>query len=274
MAYRLETSWDVASLASGGLLIKVTDGGGTSEVSFTTGVYTHSDISAVDADFSPFAAALKAALDADATLTSTYTVTWGGASGYTISATGATLSLTFTGTTDDTQAAAMRRLLGYSGNQTGATAYTSDVRPYYLVIPSIAGRSQYTREREVAAIVDEAVADDGSSVFISKTVADKVGDWLHVAEIETTPAIWKNAGTPTHASMVDAGTSANDVPWSWEHFYEHIRTHHHRIHVLDGSDSEVWECRAGGLHFDPTRWSGADQPLWQVPFRGRLIGRL
>jgi hypothetical protein len=74
--------------------------------------------------------------------------------------------------------------------------------------------------------------------------------------------------------MVDAGTSANDVPWSWEHFFEHAAQAKHRLSVFDGSDHEVWEIRGDGLWFDPVRWSGPDLPLWRIPLRCRLIGRV
>jgi len=288
MALRNEYSWDVALLpiigaeTAPGLGMGVTeDSGGTpanAQIAFTTGVYTHTDISSVDSAFSAFGAALKAALDADATLTGTYTVTWNGTTGYTIvNDLATTLDLGFTTATTTEHGTNLRRLLGFSANQTGATGttgYSSNVRPYYLVIPAIQGRSSYSREKESPDIVNEAIADDGSRVFIAKATADKVGSWVHPAEIETTPAVFSAAGTPTHKAMVDAGTAANDVPWSWEHSFEHLRTHHHRVLVIDGSDSEVWEVRADGMWFDPSRWAGTDQPLWAIPFKGRKIGAL
>ena len=276
MALRLEYSQDLASLPTAGVAVRVTDDGGTATVTMVAGVHTQTDISSVDPDFTTFAAAFKAALDADATLTGTYVVTWNGTTGYAISnEQGALLTLDFT--TPGTQGTQMRRLLGFHGNQSGAsgaTGYVSTVRPYYLIIPAIQGRSNYSREKETPEIVNEAIADDGSRVFIAKTTADKIGEWTHPAEIETTPAVFSAAGTPTHKDMVDAGTSVNDVPWSWEHSFEHLRTAHHRVLVIDGAASEVWEVRADGMFFLPARWSGSDIALWQIPFKGRKIGVL
>lgn len=283
MALRLEYSFDLARLPTAGVGVQVIeDAGGTPRVAqivLATGVHTHTDISSVDSDFTLFAAAFQAALDADGTLTADYTVTWNGTTGYTIANDGAPdeLQLNFSAATNAAQGVNLRRLLGFSGNQTGDDGdpgYSSDVRPYYLIIPTSQGRSNYTREKEVPSIVNEAIADDGSRVFIAKTTADKVGEWVHPAEIETTPAVFSAVGTPTHKDMVDDGTSPNDVPWSWEHSFEHLRKGHHRILVLDGAASEVWEMRADGMFFNPTRWFGTDLPLWQIAFLGRKIGTL
>ena len=287
MALRNEYSFDLAALPTAGVAMLVTEdvggAGRTGEVIMATGLHTHTDISSVDSDFSVFATALKAALDAGpGTLTGTYTVTWAGPTGYTIvnNQQGVAIDIEFSvgNVTSTAQGTNMRQLLGFNDDQTGqsdgAVGYSSNVRPYYMIIPSIQGRTNYSREKETPDIVNEAVADDGTRVFIAKTTADKIGEWIHVAEIETTPAVFSAAGTPTHKAMVDAGTSANDVPWSWEHSFEHLRTAHHRVLVVDGSDSEVWEVRADGMWFDPTRFSGTDQPLWQIPFKGRKIGAL
>lgn len=273
MALRLEYSIDVASLPDAGLSLEVTADAAQFKSTLTSGQLTFTDISSVDSDFTPFGTALETELDADNPGAATFTVTWNGTTGFTISPSTGTMTLDFINT-PAAQGTAMRRLLGFDGNQSAASSHSSNVRPYFMIIPLIQGRSQYSREKEVPAIVNEAVADDGSRVFIAKTTADKIGEWVHSAEIETTPAIFSDAGTPTHKDMVDDGTNANDVPWSWEHSFEHLRTAHHRVLVIDGSDSEVWEVRANGMFFDPSRWSGTDQPLWQVPFRGRKIGVL
>ena len=288
MGLRYEISVDVASLpiigaeSTPGLAVRVTeDSGGTpaqSQISIATGVHTHTDISTVDSSYTPFGAALKTVLDADATLTGTYTVTWGGTTGYTIvNDLGTTLDLEFSAATTTEHGTNLRRLLGFSGDQTGATGttgYASNVRPYYMTIPAIGGRSQYQGARGRPDFAEDAEADDGSSVFIAKGTGVRISTWNQVGEIETVPGVFSDLGTPPYKHMVDAGTAANDVPWAWEHFYEHASTAEHRISVLDGSAHEVWELQAAGMFFDPTRWTGEDQPLWQVPFIVRLIGRV
>jgi len=278
MALRYEYSWDVASLADPGIAIKVQDDGGTDELIYTSGLFTHSDISSVDSAYSDFATQLQTDLNDAAkapALTGTYTVTWNGTTGYTVSVSGSSiLNLIFSSTSTVAYGTNMRRLLGFSANQVSATSYSSNARPYYLIIPASQGRTNYTRDREQPEIVQEALGDDGSSVHISKATSRKVGDWMQVAEIEAVPAVFSAAGTPTHADMVDAGTSANDVPWSWEHSFIHCRTAQHRISVFEGSDHEVWELRADGMWFDPQRWTGQDLPLWQIPMKCRLIGRV
>src|SRR5690606_27375506 len=98
MALRYEWSWRIQSI--GTVAIKVTDDGGTSTVSLTSGTYAHTSISSVVPGYTAFSAALKAALDADSTLSGTYTVTWNGTTGYTISVTGSSsLTLSFATTT-------------------------------------------------------------------------------------------------------------------------------------------------------------------------------
>lgn len=288
MALRMEFSWDVESLPkigsemTPGLGVQVVeDPGGTprtAQIAITVGEHTHTDISTVDSNFTVFATAFKTALDADATLTGTYTVTWNGTTGYTIVNDQAdVLELNFSAAATTEHGTNLRRLLGFSGDQTGAagtTGYASDVRPYYLIIPASQGRTQYTRDREHSDIVDEELGDDDSSVMIAKISSRKIGDWQQAAEIETVPAVFSDAGTPTHADMVDDGTSANDVPWSWEDSFVHCRDAQHRISVLEGSDHEVWELRAEGAFFDPQRWTGTDLPIWMIPLRCRLIGRV
>ncbi|HEX2675190.1 MAG TPA: hypothetical protein VHM19_01085, partial [Polyangiales bacterium] len=146
MALRYEFAWDVARI--GTLQVKVTDSA-TFEVSITTGTYAHATLASVDASYTDFATALAAALNTGTAGARVYSVSYNGASGfYTVSATGGNFSLSFTTTTSSDAGIRMRRLLGMSGNRSSAATYSSQVRPYYVLLPAIAGRSEVSDDYE------------------------------------------------------------------------------------------------------------------------------
>lgn len=265
----LSTSFDVDEVSGEALSVAVTDTGGSDTITIASGLLTHDDISSVDSDYSTLSSTLQTALNASGTLNGTYTVTWNGATGYTVACT-ETFSLTFSGDA----AVSLRRALGLTGNKSSASSYASDTRPWYMVHPVIGGRTSYRPTFEVPDVVAEAVADDGTAAFIAKVTADKLAEWTHVAELEVSPVSFEDPGTPIFADDADAGTSADDVSFSWEQMFEHLRSHEHRLIVRDtgASTTEVYTVRADGMFFNPTRWSGADFPLWQIPMRCRKIG--
>lgn len=275
MALRYEWAWRIQSI--GTVAIKVTDDGGTSTVSLTSGTYAHTSISSVVPGYTAFSAALKAALDADSTLSGTYTVTWNGTTGYTISVTGSSsLTLSFA-TTTAAHGTRMQRILGFSADQSGATSYSSDVRPYFMIIPAIQGRSELSDEYEPPDIAMEDVADDGTAELTSRYEGDDESDddgevwldWTQNAETETGPSVFSGEGT-----FVFKRQATSAVPWTYQHAFKHMRRGHHPFLVLDGSEKAVCQIRADGASFTPRRFAGTDQPFWTIPFRTRLLGRI
>ena len=267
MALRYEWCWDIAVI--GALAVKVTDDGAAFEVRLTSGTYCHTDISTVDADFTDFAAALQSALQAGTAGAGTYAVTWNGTTGYTIAYTAGNITLSFTTVTTAAEGTLMRQILGYSGNKSGAASHASDVRPYYLIIPAIQGRTEMSDEYETGEMMRESSADDGTTYQISRDSSEIWSDWTQAAETETAPSSYSSAGTFIYKRL---GTSA--APWTYQHAWEHMREAKHPFLVLDGSESAVHQIRADGASFHPTRFAGTDLPHWSVPFKTRLIGRL
>jgi hypothetical protein len=187
---------------------------------------------------------------------------------YTIDYSAGDFSLDLTGS--DTQVT-MRRVLGFSGDQSTSDAYSSDVRPYYVILPAMPGRSECSDEYEPEGITNESIADDGSAYQISRATSEILSDWIQMAESTTAPDTFTNNGT--YVFERDA-TSA--VPWSYQHAWRHARTGYHPFLVVDSGTSEnaVHMLRADGSSFMPQRMASKDYPLWNIPFRTRKLGDL
>lgn len=270
MALRYEWCWDFANVGTHS--VKVDDDGPAAEITpFSTGTYGHTTIATVDSAYTAFAAALKSALDTASSGAGTYTVTWSGTNGYTISYSAGNFDLIFSTVATPAQGTRMRQLLGMSGDRTGASSYSSQVRPYYLIIPAIAGRSEVSDDYEPDDLVSEVVTDDGSDHQIAPATAEKWSDWLQPGDQDAPATAYTAFGTgvPVHKRLV---TSA--VPWSYEHAWEHHRTGFDPILVVEGSESLVCRMRAERANFHPRRMGGADFDLWSLEMRMRVLGRL
>lgn len=257
MSLRLSFSVDTDALSAGGFSVRISDGGGTDDIDVPAGVYIHeSGVSGA----TQLASALETALNNSSVLSNTYTVLFNGSTGYEWGAANNTFSIDFS--SRGAQGLALRRALGFEGDRGSFSDHLSDMRPWYLILPAIPGRTEYSGLSETPEIVSEAVADDGSRAFMARVTADKLANWKHVAEIETAPTSYDDPGTPVFKD----GEDADNVEWSWERMFEHLRTAEHRIAYKEGSlPVESWEATAEGMVFAPQRWSGADFPLWQIP---------
>lgn len=263
MALRYEWSWDFAQI--GPAAVRVTDDGGTFDVRLSLGHYCHTNISSVASGVTDFATALQTALNAG-TSSGTYAVQW--FSPYNLQYDGTSFALNFTAVTA-AEGLLMRRILGFSANVSGLTEYDGDVRPYYLILPSIQGRSQMSDEYEPTDIMAEAVADDGSVYQVARDTTEIHSDWAQQAETETGPASAFADGTLAFKRHATAA-----APWTYQHAFEHHRAGNHPFLVIDGSEQAVHRLRADGSSFMPQRFAGVDQPHWSIPFRTRLLGRL
>lgn len=284
MALYYEWGFDVAQIASG-FSVDVTDSSGaagadrTFAVSFTTGTYCHTTLAGVTATstYTAFAAALETALEAGSALGATprgYAVTWSRSTGYTIALTsefsgGPGTKLTLDFTTSDAKTN-LRRVLGMTGDRTGALTYSSTVRPYYFLIPSIQGRSSVD-EREPDGLSEDSISDDGSADQISCDTAEVHLDWVQMAEPDAPDVgfLFADAWSPPYERHA---TSA--APWSYMHAFRHARAGKQPFLVADGSQNLVCELRADGTSFKPQRSQGPDVEIWNIAFRTRLLGRL
>ncbi len=265
-----EFTWDIS--VNGGLSLKSTADSTEFEVTFTSGTYCHTDISGTATGYQSFALALADALNSGNPGTAVYTVTWNGTTGYQVDISTGTCTLVFSTTSDTEAGENMRKVLGFSSDQAAAASITSDVRPFYLIIPAIQGRSNKTDRYEPEGITQEGKADDGTVTQISKATSEELSDWNQTAEVNTTPSVFSSPGTPAYIRHADDGTSANDVPWTYQHAWRHMRTHEHYIYVVDGADTDVHKLRAEGLSFHPVRFASDDFDLWTIPFRTYFIG--
>lgn len=279
------SSWDFARIGTFEIDVSST-AGGPSMLSISTGRYAHQGFttvtpptpdatSTISVGANLFATAFKSALDALAFDPSTYTVTFntvGASTGkYTVTRdAGGTFALTFS-----TRAAAglrARRILGFSGDKSGASSYTSDFYPYYFIssggAPDASGNSPIQSKTLLEwahrpDVVDEAEADDGSDYQITRLTAPTYYDFaVDLQPKELTLDRYKSS----------------PLLWTWEHFFEHHRRHHEYFQCVDAAagDSTVHRLRKEGTAFDrSTREPHEDAVInyWRVKLLTRLIGR-
>lgn len=301
----LTYNWGIdAALFTNTLKVSVGDtvDSGTATLAST---YCHVDMSSVTGagTYTALAGALQTAIRAVLTTHATdYTVTYSASLGqYTIDNAGArTLTLDFTDATLGNESGfRLAEALGVTGANGFATAgsgydatfaingesFHSDVRPFYLIAPTIQGRSDMSDEYEAETLISEAVADDGTAYYSSPAAGVYLSDWIQMAETDSppasafggdssgsTPATSRTDGMPVFKRSVTA-----EVPWSYQHAWEHTRTGGSLpfLVVDDGtSESAVHELRSDGGAFRPTRFASKDFALWSVPFKTRLIGRV
>lgn len=279
MSLRYEWSFDLAAL--GGVAVVVDDDGSAGEAEIASGTHAHTSIATVEdvegnavarySAYTAFAVVLAAALNTASTGVGTYTVTWNGTTGYTVAYSAGNFSLSFSTVTTAAQGVLLRQILGFSGDKSGAASYSSDARPFFVIIPTVEGRTQMTDEMEPDDLASEAVADDGTAYQVSRDSLEVWSDWRQTAETNTAPSTFSAAGTPVYARHA---TSA--VPWTYQHAWRHMRLADHPFLVLDTgtSESAVHQIRAEGASFRPQRFAAADYDLWSLDFRTRLIGRL
>lgn len=245
--------------------------GGPYAISFTSGTYAHSSMESITGTgtYTSFATAFKAALDGTAsprvytvsvsTTTLKYTITNDDSSSFT---------LTFAATT---AATLLRRILGLSATTAG-TSIVSDQRPYYVIAAmqgatafgsvNTGGRSVYSDDYEPDGIASMAVADSGATYLISRTAAPVYAEWVQAMET------YEN---------VHAHKATSTVPWTYDHFFAHVRNGNMPFAVSDTTMSpstfEVYRLRADGAAFHPTREVADVNTLWRIPFRAVLVGR-
>lgn len=283
MSLRYEWTVDPGNLTDG-MAVSVDDGtdSGTATVTTDT-VYAHTSLTSVlgSGVGGDLATALETLTDAILT-TNGSTISYSAANrAYTL-AFGASCTVDFrSATLGDDSGVNLAKWLGFTASHTdgagsgydcylsGQTSYTSNVRPYGIIIPTIQGRSDVSDEYEPDGIAMDNEADDGSAYGVSKDTSSIWLDWTQTAETNSPPSGFASDGM---AVFQTAETSA--VPWSYQRAFGHARDGWYPFLVVDGSDSLVCELRAEGASFHPTRFAGKDYSLWSIPFRTRLRGRL
>ena len=298
MTIRYEWGIDVTQLVLGstavGELAVYTDNGTTDGLAeLTSGTLCHTDISSVmgSGEFTGLASALQTEID---TVVGSLVAYTGSTMSYRILTTG-TPSFDFrdaatpNGVGSGSSAGRMlAAALGFNYEHpdatggsasdpynillSGASEYSSNVRPYFVINPAIPGRSNMSDEYEEEGGVSEAVADDGTAYHVAKDGLAIYSDWVQMGETSADTFTATGAGTPVFKRDATAA-----VPWSYQHAWEHSRTLGAApFLVVDSgtSESAVHRFRSDGSSLKPTRFGSQDFDLWNVPFRTRLLGRL
>ena len=287
MALRYEWGFDTHHLADG-FKLNVDDGTDSGAIAFTDASHCHTSLSTltdppISGGFSDLAGALEA--DIQAVLTTN-------AGSVSVSFSGTQYTLTFgvnttldfrTATLGDGGGVNLARWLGFTASHpdgsgsgyecslTGATSYTSDVRPYGLILPAIQGRSKMRPLYEQPELTQAASSDDGTFYFVSRDGAAKMAEWTQAFE---DPGNLPSDGTSNGMPVFKSEETA-EIPWSYERAFEHARMGGSTpFLVVDGSDSIVYQLEAGGTAMSPERAASEDIDLWNVRFRCVRLGSL
>lgn len=259
MAGVLYTGFDIARTGSMGVSLQ--DTGGPYSISLTSGTHAHIDLSGISATsgYTTFASALKTAFDAASS--ETYTFTWSSTTRkYTIAGT-STFSLTFTGDAGTRLKAA----LGFTGNKSGSTSYTSDVAAYYAVPLARSQMSGYSRPFEREGYVKRSTSVNGTDYSVNAiTIPSDVRFRL----------LYQPLADTFEADIVASS------PWSMEHAIKHARCHQPIACVYDSDPSVVIKLSADFAAFSERLRSLAFAQssdyhgLWHVTLEGRYLGAL
>jgi hypothetical protein len=158
----------------------------------------------IDLGFVSFAAILQSLMNAETT--ETVTVTFSTTTlAYTIACTGAVFELTLN--------ALARRILGFTLTTTysGATSYTSTMRPFYVWRAAIDGTSSYDQPVAIADVVKSRRADDGTFYTASPARIVREASWEFRHE----------AQAAVHRRFAVADTTIGGASWTFEDFAEH-----------------------------------------------------
>jgi len=228
-----------------------------------TGAYAHKSFAAVTYAgnvFTPFATAAASAFTTAGG--GPWTVTWSSTTFlYTISR-ATNFALVFNpATASDVNLA---NILGFTpgGTYTGANSYTSDRRPYYVMVPdpSIGHRSaSLPLIFEPDDIVEEAVADDGEAFGVAKDTSELWSNWTQPME--------------PRASVYDLA-AATAAPWTWQAFFKHMRMTYPFGLYETGYPDAMYQLRAGAARFKPAPVQSDWDSLYNIPFQCRYLGAL
>lgn len=224
-----------------------------------TGTFAHQTLAAVSAvsGYTAFGVAVKSALDTAGG--GPYTVTYSATTHlYTISRAAVNFTLDFSGGTTDTRLA---QALGFtSTSHSGAITYTSDVRPYYVMVPTELARSQqlpFVYEPE--DIVAEAVSDGGTPYAVAKNTTELWSDWSQTMEAK--------------AACFDA-SAVSSAPWTWQMFFKHTRGQYPFAVYESALTNSVYKHRAEGAYFKATPVTVDWDAIYNLRFKTRFLGTL
>lgn len=200
--------------------------------------------------------AVKTALDAAGG--GPYTVTHSATTHlYTISR-ATTFTLNFSGGAANTRLA---HALGFtSTNHTGANSYTSDVRPYYVIVPTEAGRmGMLPFLYEPEDIVETAMSDGGTPYSTARNTNEAWSDWTQPFEAK--------------AACYDTAALAA-APWTWQMFFRHTRGTRPFAVYESTLFNAVYKNRPEGARWKITPVNSDLDTLYNLAFHAYYVGAL
>lgn len=265
-------AWDFAALGVGtisGSNAAVFGGGLTGNLGFASGMYMHGNVTGT-ADGVNILAFISNCEDAIPGLTMTFSLS---TLKYTLSA-ASTFSVTWTGIAGTV----MRDILGFSGDLSTASSYTSDLRPKYLIVSRLAGQSEVHETYEPGGRIAYAESDNGQAYSTHPVELPTYRDWTQPFETLAGPTDleWSGNGAVggTAVRTADVG-SATKVTWTWEAMIKHLRATL-PFSLVDRATSvkgegDLYKLRGDSAHFDPTRITADYDGHWSIPLRTRKL---
>lgn len=234
-------AWDFATY--GTCSFQFTDSGGAhSPASFSSGTYEHGTVGygsfctrAGLTGYNTFGTSLQSAMQAVAGGGRTITVTFA-AGKYTVAIDSGTFSLNFSGS--GAAGTLMRKLLGFSGDKTGATSYTSDFYPWFVIKPTVAGLTNYIQPTRQEGVIKGTVTASGQPYRLAPTSIVRNAMWEHRFEP-------KERVDRDHHNAVASATSTHLYDWEqlWDDYGQGVQPIGMRIDDALGN----WELMAFAL---------------------------
>lgn len=190
-----------------------------------------------------------------------YSVTWDPVTKrVTVATSGATpFHLVFSGATGTLG----REILGFSASTPSlgpaALSWTGDIRPKFIIVPSLDGYAAVSEPYELGTPASGAVSDSGRDYTRTRSDTAIGDDWQ--IQFEPKAAVFARLG----------GAS-----WTWEDFVRHVRGDE-PFAAVDDVDQSVHRLRPEGAVFDETFRSRrvADfDDWWDISLRTYLLGYL
>ncbi len=246
--------FDISTIGTMQVVIGGAVGSGTASV---TGKKCHRNLSSITevSDYTSFSTAVIAALNA------AVPATWGCSLNLTTWVYTITCNTAFTLTWTGDAGTRLRLALGYVSTPTASgLSAVGTIRPYYLMVGEIVGRSGNPKPYEPAEIASESVSDGGPAYSVSIDTDELWSDWYQPCEP-------KEAVFTRHAPAA--------IPWTWQAAWKHARAE--QPFALDDTaagDALVYRMRAEGASFVPQPVEADVDDLWNMNFECRELGSL
>lgn len=265
MAYTIQATWDTSDTGLACVLDE--SGTATTSVTITATNLCHTAITSANTGlaYAAFATEFKSALDTASPSGWTYSVdltTTNGQSYYTVASSGNSFKLTFSGSGD--AGTHLRQVLGYDGDiGSYGSSHQGFWIPYYLIMPEHGAVSRSTGDYEPDKIAEDEEADDGTPTSVIRTQSPTYHDWSQM--IEPIASVYKRKTS-------NALGQGKAVQWTYQHFWEHVRSDRPFLTADLAGETTVHTMRAKGANFKPRRTTENFDDQWDLELLTRVRG--